>query len=204
MSDHYYSRTPGTGHDRRVHETNLRGKTLRFVTDAGVFSKAGIDYGSRVLIETIELASDAHVLDVGCGYGPIGITAAALVPHGHVTMIDINERAVELSRENAKLNGAANVTVLQSDLFEAVQDQTFDVILSNPPIRAGKSIVHRIFEEGYKLLNDGGTMWIVIQKKQGAASAEAKLLDIFGLVKEAAKDKGYRIYRAEKVKSSSE
>lgn len=194
MSDHYYSQTPGVKHDRQVHEAKLRGFALRFVTDAGVFSKSGVDYGSRVLLDALVLAPSANVLDVGCGYGPIGLTAAKLAPEGHVTMIDINERAVELSKENARLNGIANVTVLQSDIYESVKDRRYDVILTNPPIRAGKQVVHRIFEEGYNLLNPGGKMWVVIQKKQGAPSAEAKLEALFGDVEEVTKDKGYRIF----------
>lgn len=194
MSDHYYSQNPGVRHDRQIHQAELRGYPLKFMTDAGVFSKTGVDYGSKVLLNALVLPPNSKVLDVGCGYGPIGLTAAKLVPQGHVTMIDINERAVELSRENAKLNGITNVTVYQSDLYDAVQGQSFDTILTNPPIRAGKQTVHRIFEEGYELLKPGGSMWIVIQKKQGAPSAEAKLQLLFSEVKEVAKDKGYRIY----------
>ncbi len=113
-------------------------------------------------------------------------------------MIDINERAVELAGENAALNGINNVEVIQSDLFEAVKERKFDVILTNPPIRAGKATVHQIFEEGWSLLNPGGQMWVVIQKKQGAPSALAKLETLFAKVEEVTKDKGYRIYRAVK------
>jgi 16S rRNA (guanine1207-N2)-methyltransferase len=198
MSDHYYSQTPGVKHDRQIHEANLRGYSLQFMTDAGVFSKSGVDYGSRVLLDALVLAPSAKVLDVGCGYGPIGLTAAKLAPEGHVTMIDINERAVELSKENAKLNGINNVTVTQSDIYESVKENRYDVILTNPPIRAGKQVVHRIFEEGYQLLNPGGKMWVVIQKKQGAPSAEAKLELLFDDVEEVTKDKGYRIFLATK------
>lgn len=205
MSDHYYSRTPNAGSDRKIHEAVLRGRTFRFMTDSGVFSKTGVDYGSRVLIETMELPEDASVLDVGCGYGPIGLAAAAVVPSGHVTMIDINERAVQLARDNAALNGLSErVTVLQSDLFEALEGRRFDVILTNPPIRAGKSVVHRIFEEGYALLKPGGSMWVVIQKKQGAPSAAAKLEEVFGNVREMGKDKGYRILRAVKESQANQ
>ncbi|MBD2872212.1 class I SAM-dependent methyltransferase [Paenibacillus arenilitoris] len=196
MSNHYYAQSPDAKSNRHVHEVTLRGFSFRLTTDAGVFSKSGVDYGSRVLIDSLELEPGAKVLDVGCGYGPIGLTAAKLASSGHVTMIDINERAVELSRENAKLNGIGNVTVLQSDLFEAVRSQRFDAILTNPPIRAGKAVVHRIFEEGYELLEQGGSIWVVIQKKQGAPSAEAKLESLFGEVEEVTKDKGYRIFRA--------
>ncbi|WP_337103268.1 class I SAM-dependent methyltransferase [Paenibacillus sp. YIM B09110] len=198
MSNHYYSESPEVKHNRQQHTFDLRGYAFRFMTDAGVFSKTGVDYGSRVLIDVMEIAGDAKVLDVGCGYGPIGLTAAKLAQQGHVTMIDINERAVELSRENARLNGITNVTVVQSDIYAAVKEQRFNTIVTNPPIRAGKAVVHRIFEEGYELLAPGGTMWVVIQKKQGAPSAEAKLKDLFGEheVEEVTKDKGYRIFKA--------
>ncbi|GGE01139.1 class I SAM-dependent methyltransferase [Paenibacillus nasutitermitis] len=196
MSDHYFTQTPDVKHQRQIHEAVMRGRKLRFITDSGVFSKTGIDYGSRVLIENLHLERDARVLDVGCGYGPIGISAALVADAGHVTMIDINERAVALALENATLNDVNNVTVLQSDLFEAVLDRRFNAIITNPPIRAGKAVVHRIFEEGAKLLEPGGAMWVVIQKKQGAPSAESKLESIFDNVEEVIKDKGYRVFRS--------
>ncbi|AIQ49582.1 16S rRNA methyltransferase [Paenibacillus sp. FSL R7-0273] len=199
MSQHYYSQQPDARHDRRTINTVLRGKNLRFTSDAGVFSKGDIDHGSRVLIEAMEIAEGAAVLDVGCGYGPIGISAALLAPKGHVTMIDINSRAVELARENAVNNGVKNVTVKESDVLSAVQGQKFDVILTNPPIRAGKAVVHHIFEQAFEHLNEGGTLWIVIQKKQGAPSAAAKLESLFTDVEEVGKDKGYRIIKAQKT-----
>lgn len=198
MGDHYYSNQPGAAHDRRVLEATLRGKVFRFTSDAGVFSKTGIDYGSRVLIEAMDIREDAQVLDVGCGYGPMGLSAAYLASKGHVTMIDVNERAVQLAKENAKLNGIQNVTILESDLFSSVKGKMFDVILTNPPIRAGKSTVHTIFEEALEHLNTNGTLWIVIQKKQGAPSAKAKLEELFDTVEEVTKDKGYRIFKATK------
>lgn len=198
MGDHYYSNQPGAAHDRRVLEATLRGKVFRFTSDAGVFSKTGIDYGSRVLIEAMDIREDAQVLDVGCGYGPMGLSAAYLASKGHVTMIDVNERAVQLAKENAKLNGIQNVTILESDLFGSVKGKMFDVILTNPPIRAGKSTVHTIFEEALEHLNTNGTLWIVIQKKQGAPSAKAKLEELFDTVEEVTKDKGYRIFKATK------
>jgi 16S rRNA (guanine1207-N2)-methyltransferase len=198
MSDHYYSSSPDAAHDRRVLQAKLRGQSLSFVSDAGVFSKQGIDYGSRVLIEAVDFPENAEILDVGCGYGPIGLTAAKLAPAGRVTMIDINERAVELARENAERNRINNVTILQSDLFQAVQGKRFDVILTNPPIRAGKETVHSIFNLAFDHLNDGGALWVVIQKKQGAPSAKAKLESLYPLVEEVTKDKGYRIFKATK------
>lgn len=198
MTEHYYSKKPSTASDRREIQVNLRGTAFRFVTDSGVFSKQDLDFGSRLLIETMDIAETDEVLDVGCGYGPIGLAAASLATRGKVTMVDINERAVELSRENAKRNGIAGVDVIQSDLFERLGDRTFTKILTNPPIRAGKQVVHRIFERAWHHLVKGGQLWVVIQKKQGAPSALAKLESLFETVREADKDKGYRIYCATK------
>ncbi|WP_054956072.1 class I SAM-dependent methyltransferase [Paenibacillus dakarensis] len=201
-NQHYYSNQPVTEHDRRKLETVLRGSKFTFISDSGVFSKGGVDYGSKVLIEALEIPSRSHVLDVGCGYGPIGLSAARLANEGHVTMIDINSRAIELAKENAELNGISNVTIVESDLFAAVQGQQFDIVISNPPIRAGKETVHKIFEQAYEHLKDGGELWIVIQKKQGSPSAKAKLESLFSRVEEVTKDKGYRIFKA--VKTSSQ
>ncbi|MBU5443747.1 class I SAM-dependent methyltransferase [Paenibacillus sp. MSJ-34] len=199
MSEHYYSNRPAVGHDRNTIEATLRGHRLKFVTDAGVFSKGGVDYGSKVLIEHMDIKPDANILDVGCGYGPIGLTAAKLAPDGQVTMIDVNERAVRLAQENAALNGVSNAEALQSDLFAGVAGRRFNTILTNPPIRAGKETVHRIFTESFAHLQDGGSLWVVIQKKQGAPSAKAKLESVFGRVEEVGKDKGYRIFKAVKA-----
>lgn len=200
-NQHYYSNQPATGHNRRELETVLRGSKFKFISDSGVFSKSGVDYGSKVLIEALEIPNRSHVLDVGCGYGPIGLSVAKLVKDGHVTMVDINSRAVELAKENARLNGIGNVTILESDLFSAVEGKEFDVIVTNPPIRAGKETVHKIFEQAFEHLNDQGQLWIVIQKKQGSPSAKAKLESLFSQVEEVTKDKGYRIFKA--VKTSS-
>lgn len=196
MADHYFTNKPTVSHDEQTFTFELRGHSLRFTTDAGVFSRERIDFGSVLLIETMQIPADARVLDVGCGYGPIGLAAAKLAAQGKVTMIDINERAVALARRNAEMNGITNVTIEVSDLYEKVMDQSFDIILTNPPIRAGKEIVHRIFTEGYERLNANGEMWVVIQKKQGAPSALKKLQDTYREVEEVERSKGYFIYRA--------
>lgn len=198
MADHYYTSRPGAAHDEQQFSFVLRGHELRFFTDAGVFSRERIDFGSVLLIENMRLASRARVLDVGCGYGPIGLTAAKFADQGRVTMIDVNERAVDLARRNAELNGIKNVDIRVSDVYTAVQGEEFDVILTNPPIRAGKEIVHRIFTEGHELLSVGGEMWVVIQKKQGAPSALKKLQETYREVEEVDRKKGYHIFRAVK------
>lgn len=198
MADHYYTQKPGAAHDERIFDFVLRGHQFRFVTDAGVFSRDRVDFGSLLLIETMQISQVARVLDVGCGYGPIGLCAAKMAFQGHVTMIDVNERAVALARGNAERNQIKNVEILQSDIYEAVKGRVFDVVLTNPPIRAGKETVHRIFTEGYELLREGGEMWVVIQKKQGAPSALKKLQEMYREVEEVERSKGYFIFRARK------
>lgn len=201
MNDHYYSSKPTAASRPVQFVVELRGMTFRFQSDAGVFSKHGIDFGSRLLIEQMDIPKGAHVLDVGCGYGPIGLVAARLSQNGIVTMVDVNERALSLARSNAERNGITNVRILASDALEAVLAEKFDRIVTNPPIRAGKEVVHRIFAQACDCLNPGGQLWVVIQKKQGAPSAFAKLQELFGEenVEQVAMEKGYRIYRAAKT-----
>ncbi len=198
MAEHYYSRQPATASDRKSIEVELRGRRYTFESDAGVFSKREIDYGSKLLIESMSIPETASILDVGCGYGPIGLVAASLAVHGSATLLDVNERSVRLAADNAARNGIRNVRVLQSDRYEALGTERFDVVLTNPPIRAGKDVVFDIFEGAFARLNPGGSLWIVIQKKQGAPSAWKKLEELFGEVREVTKNKGYRIYEAVK------
>lgn len=198
MSEHYYSNQPTVEHDEREFEFELRGQTFKFKTDAGVFSRDRIDYGSVVLIEEMQIGESDCVLDMGCGYGPIGLVAARLAAKGRVTMADVNERAVALAKSNADRNGIQNVEVVQSFLFENLGNREFDVILTNPPIRAGKQTVHQIFEEAYPRLREKGSLWVVIQKKQGAPSAMSKLEELFPTVEKVAQDKGYWILKATK------
>ena len=197
--EHYYSQKPGSISKEQTFQFDLRGRTFTFVTDRGVFSKERIDFGSVLLIETMDIQDGMNVLDVGCGYGPIGLTAATLTPAGRVKMIDVNERAVLLARKNLEINHITNGEVVVSDLFSSIgEDERFDVIVTNPPIRAGKKIVHDIFVQAYQHLEKGGSLWVVIQKKQGAPSAMEKLEELFGRVEVPAKKKGYYILRGEK------
>lgn len=198
MDDHYYSKKPSASNDRQVISETIKGVTLKFITDAGVFSKRGIDFGSKLLIESMELSKHSKVLDVGCGYGPIGLFAASYMQGSSVTLIDINERAIELARQNAAINQLKHVTVLQSNLFEQLGSECYTTILTNPPIRAGKQVVHSIYEQAYEYLEPGGELWIVIQKKQGAPSTLKKLEQLYERVIEVTKDKGYRIFKATK------
>ena len=122
-----------------------------------------IDFGSQVLLSALDLEAGKTLLDVGCGYGPLGISLAK-VQGVKVTMIDINSRAIDLARQNAQRN-KVEATIFQSNIYENVTG-SFDYIISNPPIRAGKKVVHQVIEEAYDYLNQGGNLTIVIQKNK--------------------------------------
>ncbi|MCP1146486.1 class I SAM-dependent methyltransferase [Lysinibacillus endophyticus] len=200
MSEHYYSKKPQTESKPRQWKFTLRGYSFLFETDTGVFSKSEVDFGSRVLIETFELPDlNGAILDVGCGYGPIGLSIAKDNPERTVYMMDINERAVSLAKKNAQLNGIQNVRIFESDgLAEVENDLQVAAILTNPPIRAGKDTVFKIYDGAYEKLAQGGELWVVIQKKQGAPSSVVHLEEKFAEVEVVEKKKGYWIIRAKK------
>ncbi len=195
MSKMYFERQPDAAHDVRELRVSLLGTDFRFLADAGVFSKKQVDYGSRVLLDSLDFAPGGSLLDVGCGYGPLGITLAK-VQGQTVTMVDVNERALDLAIKNAQANGV-EASVFASDVYDQVAG-TFTHIISNPPIRAGKSVVYRIIEEAPAYLESGGDLTLVIQKKQGAPSAKKKMEEIFGNCDIIRKDKGYYILRSVK------
>jgi 16S rRNA (guanine1207-N2)-methyltransferase len=200
LTEHYYSKNPNIESRPKYWDFTLRGHSLKFKTDNGVFSKNEVDFGSRLLIETFIMPEgvDGDILDVGCGYGPIGLTLGKLYPDRHVEMVDVNDRAIELARHNAQANEIMNVNIHESNVYEKIEGSRYAAILSNPPIRAGKSVVHSILSESYNHLVEGGELWIVIQKKQGAPSAMAKMEEVFGNVEVAEKKKGYFILFSKK------
>ncbi|MFS0644891.1 class I SAM-dependent methyltransferase [Siminovitchia sp. 179-K 8D1 HS] len=200
MTDHYYSHRPETESEPIYWSTTLRGSSFHFKTDRGVFSKGEVDFGSRHLLESFSMPDiDGPVLDVGCGYGPIGLSIAKDYPGRHVHMTDVNERALGLAKENAQQNGIENVAIYESSGFQSIQERNFAAILTNPPIRAGKQVVFDIFEGSFSHLAHGGELWVVIQKKQGAPSAKVKLEELFGKVNVVNKKKGYFILKAIKI-----
>lgn len=195
-NEHYYSQNPTAAHKYKTLQITLRGKDYTFLTDAGVFSKDRVDRGTRLLIQHMEIAKGDTVLDLGCGYGPLGIVAADLAYEGRIYLVDVNERAVELSKENLSLNGIHNAEVLQSNGFSAIDNMRFDVIISNPPIRAGKATVYQLMEDSLAHLKEGGRLYVVARTKQGARSLSKEIERLFGNVQEVGKGGGYRVIRA--------
>ncbi|MCG3087847.1 class I SAM-dependent methyltransferase [Sporosarcina cyprini] len=199
MSEHYYSKKPSVKSDPKEWKTVIRDKGFRFKTDAGVFSKGELDFGSRLLAESFQLPQvEGDLLDVGCGYGPIGLSIAASFPDRNVHMVDVNERALALAKGNAELNEIANVNIYPSDALSAVSGDRFAAVITNPPIRAGKETVFTIYQGAYSKLIPGGELWVVIQKKQGAPSTSSKMEELFGDVETVAKSKGYFIFKSKK------
>lgn len=191
----YYAENPDAAHDIHELRVDLLGEKMTFLTDAGVFSKKMVDFGSQLLLKCLEVNQGETVLDVGCGYGPLGLSLAKA--YGvQATMVDINNRALDLARQNAERN-KVEATIFQSNIYEQVEG-TFDHVISNPPIRAGKQVVHEIIEKSKDFLEIGGDLTIVIQKKQGAPSAKSKMEDVFGNCEILKKDKGYYILRSVK------
>ena len=191
----YYAENPDAAHDIHELRVDLLGEKMTFLTDAGVFSKKMIDFGSQLLLKCLEVNQGETVLDVGCGYGPLGLSLAKA--YGvQATMVDINNRALDLTRQNAERNKVV-ATIFQSNIYEQVEGE-FDHVISNPPIRAGKQVVHEIIEKSKDFLEIGGDLTIVIQKKQGAPSAKSKMEDVFGNCEIVKKDKGYYILRSVK------
>lgn len=198
--EHYFSKTPISDYNENIIESTISGLKLHFYSGSGVFSRIGIDFGSRLLITAFyEDYSDdpSLLLDMGCGYGPIGIYAAAKFKEAHVEMVDINERAVELAMKNIESNGIRNAKARVSDGFIEITRE-YDVILTNPPIRAGKKIVFSFYQGAFEHLKSGGAFYCVIQKKQGAESSFKKLKELFGNCEVVSKKSGYRILKSVK------
>ncbi len=191
----YYAENPDAAHDIHELRVDLLGQKMTFLTDAGVFSKKMVDFGSQLLLKCLEVSQGETVLDVGCGYGPLGLSLAKAFGV-QATMVDINNRALDLARQNAERN-KVEATIFQSNIYEQVEGK-FDHVISNPPIRAGKQVVHEIIEKSKDFLGTDGDLTIVIQKKQGAPSAKSKMEEVFGNCEIVKKDKGYYILRSVK------
>ena len=195
MADHYYTPVPASAHNVMVHDVRVLGLNLRFETDSGVFSKNELDPGTRLLLETLG-PLEGRVLDIGCGWGAIGVALALRNPGARIVMSDVNERAVQLARRNLALNGASAEVIL-SDGFSAL-DGAFDHVVTNPPVRAGKRVIYGLFDGACERLSPGGSLNVVIRKQQGAPSALKYLQERFGRAEVVNRGGGYWIIRAVK------
>ncbi len=192
---YYFTNDPQLEMNRKNISFRFFGVIENFISDNGVFSKETLDYGSRALLETItKLDITGKVLDMGCGIGVIGILLKKYNSDIDLTLIDVNERAVELTKINSQ-NYKQDNKVILSDGFTALDDK-FDCIVSNPPIRIGKEKLYSLFTQAYEHLNENGMMYLVIRKQQGAKSAMTYLVELGLKVELLNKDKGYWIISA--------
>ncbi len=175
----------------------LRGFDLRFETQAGVFSHRELDTGTRVLIDAMRVSPTAHVLDIGCGYGAIGIVAAKLATQGHVTLIDSDIRATRLAERNLKLNQIENADVVLGDGFRDLPPKTrYDVIVSNPPTHNGREVLDEMVAGAYKALKPRGQLFLVINR---LLSLRREVEQVFGNSETMGREKGFVVIRAVKV-----
>ena len=197
MNDHYYTRIPQSKSRPVDCEYTYRGIALIFQTDAGVFSKGEVDTGTRLLLEALPEEMSGEILDLGCGWGVIGISVAKKWPETKVTLADVNTRALDLSRDNAKRN-QAEVACVESEGMAALSGRMFDAVVTNPPIRAGKQVIYQMFADAANALKPGGALYLVIRKQQGAESCMKYLQTIYDSVEKIDKSGGFWVIRAMK------
>jgi 16S rRNA (guanine1207-N2)-methyltransferase len=193
--EHYFTNNKELKSELRTIKYNYDIYHFDFTSDNGVFSKDRIDFGSKNLVETFLKFNERNInsiLDVGCGYGFMGVVLSKVL-NTKATLIDVNKRAVHLTNMNIK-NNKVNANCFVSDIYENVQDK-FDLIITNPPIRAGKRVVYDILINARNYLNLDGELWFVIRKEQGAKSA-IKDLEKYYKIEVIKKVSGFYIIRA--------
>jgi len=194
-SDHYFAERPKAKVKLYKIRTNLRGYDLVFYTASGVFSPKRIDKGTRLLIESMIVEDGWRILDLGTGYGPIGIVAAKMAPHGCVIMTDINRRALWLAKLNARINDVEKIVDIRHGyLYEPVKKEKFNTIITNPPQSAGMEICMKIIYEAPKYLIDGGLFQMVFRHGKGGRRLAKVIEDVFGNCEILASKAGYKVY----------
>ena len=197
---HYFIKDDALEDDILNFSFNFRGHKFTFTSNSGMFSPGHVDEASALLLSHIPaLPAGSRVLDLGCGYGAIGIALSKTYDGIDVVMSDVNERALRYAEINAKHNNVKAVTAL-SDCLQDIGG-TFDAIILNPPIHAGKETMYRMYVESFDKLNGGGALYIVMQKKHGAESSLKKLTEIFGgdNCETLYKKKGFYIFACRKA-----
>ena len=205
---HYFSEKQEVKSDRKIIKYEIKNKKFEFVTDNGVFSKTKVDFGTDVMLKVFlrenlnRKSQKFDVLDIGCGYGVVSVVIKSFFENARTVSSDVNERALDLTRENLLKNGVVKAEnddfeVRKSFVFDNISEK-FDVILSNPPIRAGKQTIFQIYEQSFEHLNENGEFYCVIQTKHGAKSTQRKLEEVFGNCEPLEINAGYRIFRSVK------
>ncbi len=194
MSFYFDKNIDSKSNEKTVH-VNINNLMYAFITDNNVFSKKGLDFGTRTMLECLDLNSiNGDVLDFGCGYGPVGIYIKSNT-NSNVDMIDINERAINLAKKNAKLNNV-DVNIFESDIYSNVSKK-YDYIITNPPIRVGKETLYKILVGAKEHLKENGSLIFVINKDQGAKSTMEYLKNYYN-VNILEKNKGFYVFQCQK------
>ena len=195
----YFDNDPSLSHQIIIQRFRLLEEEFTLESDRGVFSKEGLDDGTRLLLETIAKAHlGRKILDLGCGIGSLGLLLAHFDPDRTLTLADVNLRALELCKRNAERLGVVErCEIFESDVYSNI-NQTYDTIVTNPPIRAGKKVTYAMYAGALSHLNEDGRLILVIRKKQGADSCQAYLESLFSSVEKVASKKGYRVLIARK------
>ena len=202
MNEHYFTASPESAHRYAKCDFSYRGQTLRFLSDAGVFSRGEVDAGTRILLDALPEELSGRVLDLGCGWGAVGVSVGKTWPESDIVMSDVNERALELAAGNAADNGV-RASAVRSDGLDAIEG-AFDCILTNPPIRAGKQVIYRLFRDCAEKLNREGALYIVIRKQQGAESALKYLKTLYHDVDTIDKSGGFWVIRCRRGEKKDE
>jgi len=195
--EHYYIENPKSKYVEYEVKTRIRNFDLYLKSASGIFSAKEIDRASKLLIEKAELPKKGKILDLGCGYGMIGIVASKVCPGCTVILTDINKRAIKIAKENVSLN-RVNAHVLQGNLYEPVKGEKFDVILLNPPMVAGREIVLKMIHQSVEHLNTKGSLQIVARKTKGGAFLFAEMKTLFREVKVLARSGGFWVVKGVK------
>lgn len=198
VENHYYVNRPKSKREFGLIRSRLRGRLFEFLTSSSVFSRKRIDLGTRLLVEAMILPEKGCLLDLGCGYGPVGIVAATLHPRLRVVMVDSNERAVWLARENARRNGTFNVECRRGFLYELLEDIEFAAILSNPPISVGKHVLSSLVRGAIGNLERNGMLELVVRSRVGGKYLLKELDEHFGNVEVLGIKSGYRVLLSRK------
>lgn len=192
---HYFMNDDTLGNDIRVFDISIFDKKYVFYTNSGVFAKSKFDYGTRLLLNNLVInKSCGKILDLGCGYGVVGVILGDKYKKFDIDMVDINDRAVKLSKKNLSCNGVSNAKAFVSDVFSNVSF-VYDYIVTNPPIKAGKEVVKKFLLGSYNYLCNDGELWFVMRKDHGVKSMIELLNDIY-ITKIIDKDKGFYIVKA--------
>ncbi len=191
---YYFSNDENVKTNKKDHQVNIAGLSFIFTTDNGVFSKKGLDFGTRTLLETLPEYINGEILDFGCGYGAIGIFLKKKY-QCEIDMVDINKRSLALAVKNASKNNV-EVNIFESNIYENVKKE-YDFIITNPPIRVGKEILYKILMGAYEHLKDKGELWLVVHKDQGAKTVLKNLNQKYE-AKIITKNKGFYVICARK------